>query len=106
MRSNISAFKSLQRAPSTGFEPATLGLGPQCSIRAELQAHALVKHCLILKISTSRILYAGERIRTSESTKETALEAVAFDHFATPAWQYTLDSSFKSFSFVMDNCMG
>ena len=37
-----------------GFEPATLGLGPQCSFRAELRAHAPVTHRVILKISVTR----------------------------------------------------
>ena len=41
--------------------------------------------------------YAGGRIRTSELTKRTALEAVAFDHFATPALILRLIDNIKSF---------
>ena len=37
----------------TGFEPATLGLGPQCSIRAELRAHETKEKQADLKLTLS-----------------------------------------------------
>ena len=55
----------------------TFGLGPRCSIQAELQEHE------------------GEKIRTPEGTKPADFESAPFDRFGTPSFRFMNSKSYK-----------